>query len=144
MKLALSLLLLAVTAVAQTVPPSSDTGALVQLEKNWADSLRRGETAFLDSVTAPEWTNTGSNGRMRTKPDVLDSIRSGGVKLDSVELSELKARVYGDAAVVTGIFDERGASGGKPFRERGRFTDTFIRRNGKWLCVATHTSNLPE
>ncbi len=91
MKLAIILLLLA----AITIPAcasSPDADALLQLERNWAASLARGETAFLESVTSPDWTNTGETG-MRTKAQVLAAIRSGKAKLASVELSDLNARL---------------------------------------------------
>jgi hypothetical protein len=50
--------------------------------------------------------------------------------------------VYENAAVVAGIYHARGLSKGKPFHHYGRFTDTWIFLNGKWRCVATHTSAL--
>jgi ketosteroid isomerase-like protein len=48
--------------------------------------------------------------------------------------------VFGDAAVATGTFASQGTYKGKPFDHRGRFTDTWVKQNGKWLCVASHES----
>jgi hypothetical protein len=58
----------------------------------------------------------------------------------SVALTDLKVTVYGDAAIATGTFTSRGSYKGTPFDHRGRFTDTWVRLNGKWLCVASHQS----
>ena len=58
----------------------------------------------------------------------------------SLELTDLKVTVFGDTAIATGTFASRATYKGKPFEHRGRFTDTWIRLNGKWLCVASHQS----
>ena len=50
----------------------------------------------------------------------------------------MKVRIYGDAAVVTGIVTRTGAYKGVPFKDRQHlFTDTFVRRDGRWQCVAS-------
>jgi len=58
----------------------------------------------------------------------------------SLELTDLKVTVFGDTAIATGTFASRAIYKGKPFEHRGRFTDTWVRLNGKWLCVASHQS----
>jgi ketosteroid isomerase-like protein len=53
-------------------------------------------------------------------------------------------RVSAELIIATGTFIGKGTSGaGKPLDERERFTDTWVKMaDGKWLCVATHTSPL--
>ena len=58
----------------------------------------------------------------------------------SMELTDLKVTVFGDTAIATGTFTDKGTYKGKPFNHRGRFTDTWVKMNGKWLCVASHSS----
>jgi ketosteroid isomerase-like protein len=58
----------------------------------------------------------------------------------SMEISDVKVTVYGDTAIATGTFTDKGTYKGKPFNNRGRFTDTWVKLNGKWQCVATHSS----
>ena len=58
----------------------------------------------------------------------------------STDLTDLKVTVFGDTDVATGAFASKGTYKGKPFDDRGRFTDTWVNQNGKWLCVATHIS----
>jgi ketosteroid isomerase-like protein len=62
----------------------------------------------------------------------------------SAELTDLKVTVFGDTAIATGTFASRGTYKGKPWDHRGRFTDTWVRLNGKWLCVASHISLIKE
>ena len=58
----------------------------------------------------------------------------------SMELTDLKVTVFGDTAIATGTFADKGTYKDKSFNHRGRFTDTWVRLNGKWQCVATHSS----
>ena len=64
--------------------------------------------------------------------------------LTSEEVTDLKVVVYGDAAIAIGSFAGKGTYKGKSFDSRGRFTDTWVKLNGKWLCVATHTSHFKK
>jgi len=58
----------------------------------------------------------------------------------SLEVTDLKVTVYGTTAIATGTFASRATYKAEPFEHRGRFTDTWVRLNGKWLCVASHQS----
>ncbi len=51
------------------------------------------------------------------------------------------ARLYGnDTAVVLGKTRVKGTSDGKPFDRVVQFTDTLIKRDGRWQLVAGHVS----
>ena len=58
--------------------------------------------------------------------------------------SDERVFLYGDVAVVAGIYHAKGHNKGKPFDHYGRFTDTWVYLKGKWVCVATHTSALKK
>lgn len=55
---------------------------------------------------------------------------------------DTKVRVYGDAAVATGITRVEGDSDGKPYALEFQFTDTYIRAPQGWAMVASHASRL--
>jgi ketosteroid isomerase-like protein len=51
---------------------------------------------------------------------------------------DVKVRVYGDTAVVMGRGRRSGMFKGAPFKDREiTYTDVFVRRNGRWQCVAS-------
>jgi len=52
-------------------------------------------------------------------------------------------RLYGDAAVITGITTVKGRSGKDAFDGDFQYTDTWIRRDGHWRLAASHASRLP-
>jgi ketosteroid isomerase-like protein len=52
-------------------------------------------------------------------------------------------RLHGDAALIVGITSVRGHASGEPFAADFRYTDTWVRRDGKWLLAASHACRLP-
>jgi ketosteroid isomerase-like protein len=54
------------------------------------------------------------------------------------EMSDLKVRMHGNTAVVTGAYHEQGLSNGKPYEYHDRFTDVWMSINGKWQVIASH------
>ena len=56
------------------------------------------------------------------------------------EMSDLKVRMHGDTAIVTGSYHEKGDSDGKPYEYHDRFTDVWMKAAGKWHLVASHYS----
>jgi ketosteroid isomerase-like protein len=81
---------------------------------------------------------------MATRSDVLAGMKSGATKYDAFTVGDLKVHVYGDAAVVTGKTSIKGKEAGKAVDEEARFTDTWVKRDGRWLCAATHVSRIPK
>lgn len=71
---------------------------------------------------------------------VLAAVKSGDLKIQSIKLSDMKVQVYGDAAVVIGSAAQAGNFKGQPLTAKIIFTDTFVKRNGKWMAVASHRS----
>ncbi len=52
--------------------------------------------------------------------------------------------MYADSAVVVGAYRTKGSYQGKPYEHVGRFTDTWVFLDGRWQCVASHTSLLKK
>jgi ketosteroid isomerase-like protein len=59
-------------------------------------------------------------------------------------IAEMKVRVYGDAAVVTGRDIIKETHEGKEISRQERWTDTWVKRAGHWQCVAGHTSEIAQ
>jgi ketosteroid isomerase-like protein len=80
-----------------------------------------------------------------TRANEIEELRSGKVHYDVFENYDMKARVYGDdIAVVLGKTRVKGTSDGKPFDRAVQFTDTLIKRDGRWQLAAGHVSRLEE
>lgn len=125
---------------APTRPPTSDTQLLAGLEEKWVTALTKSDTATLDSILSDTYVDTDERGERTNKQSVLSDLKSGDLWFESIKLSDLQVRTYGDAAVVTGSAAQTGKSKGQPLTAAIVFTDTFIRQNGKWTAVASHRS----
>ena len=89
-------------------------------------------------------TDVGPDGSLSTKQKDLDDVRNGVFVIESGNATELQPRIYGTAAVVTGVGEIKGSYGGQDISGRYRFTDTFIKQNGQWKVVASQATKMME
>lgn len=89
-------------------------------------------------------TPSSAGGAALTKAEYIAHVFDG-TTYDSLALSEVAARVVGDSAIVTGINHVKGRDAkGQPIDVRVRFTDTWVKRNGRWLAIASQGTQLPR
>jgi ketosteroid isomerase-like protein len=119
---------------------SGTTQALIDLENKWVDALAKPDAAALDAIVADTYADTAEDGQRSDKQAMLAVLKSGDLKFESIKLSDMRVYDYGDAAVVTGSAEQKGSYKGQPLAAKIIFTDTFVRRNGKWRAVASHRS----
>ncbi len=117
---------------------------LKKLETDRAAAVVKGDVATLDKQTSDDYVLISMTGRMADKAQMLDGFKSGQSKLTSNDLSDLKVRVYGDAAVVTGKADVKGTLGGQDATGQVLFTRVYVKKGGHWQSVSlqqTRVSN---
>jgi ketosteroid isomerase-like protein len=115
---------------------------LIDSEQGWANAQVQVklDLAVLERILADDYTWINQEGVLRTKAQNLELIKSGGLVIPSMVTDDMKVRIYGDAAVVTGRNTFKATLEGKDINGQERWTDTWIKRNGRWQCVATHNS----
>jgi ketosteroid isomerase-like protein len=119
-----------------------DEAALKALEEKWDAASLKNDAAGLGGILADSFVGTSTEGKLRTKAETLARMKTGEVKYQSAKVDDMKVSVYGDAAVVVGRWKGKFTEKGKPMDVTERFTDTFVRQNGQWKCVASHSSTL--
>jgi len=144
---AVSVVVLASTvAIIAQMPGQPKSGSveeeLIMLEKEWAAAVSKLDLAFLDRIWADTYSWTSYDGKVWSKAQTLESLKSGQDAVLSAILDDVKVRVYGDAAVVTGRSTFNETYQGKDISGQERFTDTWVRRSGRWQCVAMHCSRI--
>jgi phage protein U len=92
----------------------------------------------LSALWAQTYVDTDETGHRSDKEEVLRVLKSGALKLRKLQLSDMKAFVYGDAAVVTGTSVQDGDFEGQRLAHKIVFTDTFVRHGDDWKAVASH------
>lgn len=117
--------------------------ALMQMEHDWTDAVLKKDTAALDKILGDDWVGQGPTG-IATKAQVLAELKSGDAKIDSETLGEMKVRVFGNTAVVTGSDDEKSSYKGKDTSGHHVWTDVFVKRNGRWQAVASQDTLMAQ
>jgi ketosteroid isomerase-like protein len=95
-------------------------------------------------MVTDDFIGTMPDGTLYTKAQALEFIKTYEGNVTSMVTDEWKVRVYGDAAVVTARNTVKMQLAGKEVTSQERFTDTWIRRDGRWKCVAGHNSTIAQ
>lgn len=123
----------------------NDAAMLLYMESDWNEAARKRDTAWFERNFADDATEISSRtGAIANKSQAIASMRTDRSVLESLELTETSVRVDGSMAVVTGVNRVRGRDEqGRPFDRRIRFTDTFVKRDGRWQVWATQGTTIP-
>ena len=140
--LASAMLLLGVfSGAAQQTTKSEEGGRVQALENAWNHALEVKDVKALDMLLANTFVSVDIDGSVASKGEFLASIKSPDYQPSQAVTEQSTVQVYGDVAVVVGIFRIKGVAKGKPYVHRERFVDTWVKINGAWQCLAT-TSTL--
>ncbi|HYE41968.1 MAG TPA: nuclear transport factor 2 family protein [Caulobacteraceae bacterium] len=129
------------TPAVTAAPMRSDEAELVRLEHAYAKALIQKDREFLMSFYASNWRGGNWTG-FWTKSRMIRSLLDDRYVVKSMEVRDLKVRVIGDVAIVQGIDDEVTSMNGRDTSGRWVFTDVFEKRDGRWVAVASHTSEM--
>jgi ketosteroid isomerase-like protein len=116
---------------------------ILQTERELATAYLRSDVDAIAQGVMEDYTLTNSMGKITTRADDIDEAKKNDPKYEIFENYDMKARVHGDAAIVTGKTHTKGISSGKPFDSQFQFTDTFVKDGGRWRLYAGHVSKLP-
>lgn len=126
---------------AQTAPASEQ--ALLRQERAWAEAFKNRDRAALERILAEDFSFTDDEGNVYNKVQYIEAVTQA-IKVGSYEIDDLKARVYGEAGVVTGRWTGSMTIDGKDASGAFRFTDTFVKRQGRWQVVASQDTRIPK
>ena len=134
-------LLVAATAVGG---PRSDESELLRVEAILCAAFEAGDAQTLRRYVDATFTQTSSRGEVTDFAQNLAEVARREPRYEVFRNHDQKLRLYGDAAVETGITTIKATADGKPFAADFQFTDTYIYRDGHWLLAASHASRRPE
>jgi ketosteroid isomerase-like protein len=115
---------------------------LVQMEHDWSQADTQKDAAALDRILAEDWIGIDFEGTVLTKSQALQGIRSDSTVLESTELGDIKVRIYGNTAIVTGTDTEKSEYHGKDSSGKYLWTDVFVLRDGRWQAVSSQSTKL--
>jgi ketosteroid isomerase-like protein len=117
-----------------------DAAYIRSMELKWTESYKQRQVDILASPLAEDYVITVEDGNTYSKTGYISHSAEPSVHVEVAEMSDLKVRMHGNAAVVTGAYHERGTSDGKRYEYHDRFTDVWMKAGGKWQVVASHYS----
>jgi len=119
---------------------SSDAEKVIALEKKWTESYKQRDIGMLSSLLAEDFVITVEDGETYGKEGYISHTADSSVHVETAAMSDLKVRLHGNTAVVTGAYHEVGESKGKRYEYRDRLTDVWMKSGGKWQVIASHYS----
>jgi ketosteroid isomerase-like protein len=117
---------------------------LLKVEKELAEAIVKNDLEGIERLVAVDWIIVGPDGEIVERARFFEVIKSGAMTHDTMESEDFRIRVYGDSAVATGITRTKGKFMGQEFSTQERATDVFVSRDGRWQCVLTHLTRLPQ
>ncbi|MDQ3132345.1 MAG: nuclear transport factor 2 family protein, partial [Acidobacteriota bacterium] len=123
----------------------SDYAGLDYMKRDWNNALIKRDTAWLERNYAADTSEVdGKAGAINDKTKAIAKIKADKSTFESAELSEMDIRIEGGTAIVTGVNRLKGRDEkNQPLDIRVRFTDTFVKRDGRWQIWATQATRIP-
>jgi ketosteroid isomerase-like protein len=114
------------------------------LEQQWRQAVISNNVTEMDHLLADDYMGISANGTVETKPQALDMRKAGTVRIKTLDLTDLKVRVYGDTAVVTSRATLEGTNGQSDISGNYRYTRVYNRRYGQWKIVSFEASRIHD
>jgi ketosteroid isomerase-like protein len=125
--------------------PVATLDLFTRLENEWNNATFKKDAKALNLLYAKEYTFIDQTGKVYDKQQDISEVISGNYKLDAPSvLSDIKVNTYGTVAVVKGLNTVKAKLNGKDISGTFRFVDVFVMRDGRWQCVSTQSSKLPD
>ena len=135
-----------VAVVFAVAPARAQTAGTAELEiraaeRLWNESRVRADVAALGALLDDRWTVTHGDGTVNTKAEYLADLKSGARKFfGDVKQDDFTVRIYGDTAIAAGLSDSKVEYKGKPSGGALRFTRVSVKRDGRWVMIASHAT----
>lgn len=132
---------IALLALGGQVASPAVTQELTQIEQQLIDTYKSGQCDAWAAFLAPEWSVIHITGATINKAEAVATCRKPAAPIESLTSEVMSVHAYGEFAVVTGRTTAT-ASGPKPLTVTLRFTDVFVRRDGRWQVVASQATRM--
>jgi ketosteroid isomerase-like protein len=117
---------------------------LIKLEEEWHNAYVKRDAAPLERILADEYIAVSGNGGSYGKAQSIEGLKNDTATYEYSTPYDMDFRFYGDSVVVIGRTKEKGkAQNGTEFTVEYRWTDVFVKKNGRWQCVAAQVVRVP-
>lgn len=128
--------ILAVACKSKEKPQEADDAQVIKLNNLYDKALINHDTAMLNRLYAEEFVYTNPEGKVLNRQDQITSIAVSEMKWETGGSEDVKVKVYGDMAVMTGAFMAKGNYRGNPLTIHERYTAVWRKKDTTWQMVA--------
>ena len=139
-----SLIVVVLWLVVPLLAVAQDSTKIIAMENLWNRAEMDNDAHAVQLLLADDFVMTVAEGTLYNKAQTIASVADKSYRPEALQSNGLVVHSYGNTAVVTGAYYEKGMDKGKPWERRGRFTDTWMNLNGRWQCIASHFSVPPR
>ena len=141
-----TILLTLMLGSAFAITQESVAASVQKLERAWLDAYEQHDAKAMDAIVADDFTITFPDGSVQTKSQIMMLVKSprrpDGPAM-KFRTEKVEPRAYGDVVILVGIvITEHQRDGRTTSETRQRYTDTYVKRNGRWQVVASHLSEI--
>lgn len=109
---------------------------IVDMERQSREASIHRDAEFSKRTLAEDYVAITPLGQVTTKQDTVSARKSGQLRYETIDVSDMVIRIYGDTAVVTARADVKGHQLGEDFSGPYRYTRVWVRRTGHWQAVS--------
>jgi ketosteroid isomerase-like protein len=132
----------AVAVAAQRGPVESDQDVLIALEQRWNEAFYKKDLTFIESILADDFVATYDDGSRGDRRKELELAAAFNQQVEIAVQDDFTVRVYRDTAVVWFTLNLVGLRDGKREPLTLNYTDVWVVRDGRWVCVSTHSTRV--
>jgi ketosteroid isomerase-like protein len=123
---------------------AQDSSKIIAMENLWNRAEMNNDAPAVRLLLADDFVMTVAEGTLYNKAQMIATVADKSYRPAALQSTGMAVHYYGNTAVVTGAYYEKGVDKGKSWERRGRFTDTWMNLDGRWQCIASHFSVKPK
>src|SRR5688500_6569195 len=121
---------------------SRDIRDVLRVNEDFDRAIVARDVAAYERIFAEDFIFTSFDGSVSNRDQEIERVRTGNLTFEYGKSDDVRVKVYGKTAVVTGRFSARGKRNGTPFSFVERYTGVFVKRKGRWQMVAEHATEI--
>ena len=123
---------------------AGESGHILALETAWNHALEGKDTSALEMLLSKDMVALDSDGVLMGRQAFLAGIKSPDYQPGQVAHEKINVQMFGDTAIVSGVYREKSNENGKTVVHRSSFVDTWVKESDAWKCVASTAVTIPS
>jgi ketosteroid isomerase-like protein len=129
---------------ATSTADANDQKTVMQIEQDMTAALLKGDVSVNERYQTDDFIFTAPNATVMNKAQGIADIKSGDLKFESSKIEDMKVLVVGNTAVATYRTTDKGKYKDQDLSGEYRWTDTFVKQNGRWQLIAGQGTPIPK